>query len=470
MSSHHVLVFLALVSAVAARLGSELAARNTVVFRVAAALRRILPVQWWWLAIAVCIGATVCATSFAASRSPHVGRWVMVVISLTLCHGAVQWQQLASPRTGEFAGVAFARSDPVARGPALALILEVEGENFRFTAHGRARGALHGIVMGDAVVLDAQRVAYDARRLRFSAGRHVQGELRDVSIHAVAPSRTVWYRAAHHIHQLIDDGARTLQPHDAALLRGLILGDESRQPDSMTQAFRSAGLGHLLAVSGQNVVLVLAALTPALERLSRWPRLISALGIVAMFAVVTRLESSVVRAAVMAGVVQVGFAIGRDVLPLRALAFTVLGIVAVDPLATWSVGFVLSVAATTGLIVITPLLGESIFSASAAAQLGVAPFVLWWFGSLPVIALLTNVLAVPVASGVMIAGPPILAIAAIVPDAVASVLTMPVVAALRFVWWVAEWGTRLSPHGVVNAALWCTAGALFVLFARRSHH
>jgi hypothetical protein len=96
--------------------------------------------------------------------------------------------------------------------------------------------------------------------------------------------------------------------------------------------------------------------------------------------------------------------------------------------------------------------------------------VLWWFGSLPVIALLTNVLAVPVASGVMIAGPPVLAIAAITPDAVASLLTMPVVAAVRFVWWVAEWGTRLSPHGMVNAVLWGAAGTLFALRAWRSHH
>ena len=43
----------------------------------------------------------------------------------------------------------------------------------------------------------------------------------------------------------------------------------------------------------------------------------------------------------MAAVVQIGFASGRDVVPLRALAMTVLGIVGLDPLATWSVGFVL---------------------------------------------------------------------------------------------------------------------------------
>jgi competence protein ComEC len=236
----------------------------------------------------------------------------------------------------------------------------------------------------------------------------------------------------------------------------------------MTEAFREAGLGHLLAVSGQNVVLILAALTPLLRRFTRWWRLSAALGVVAMFAVITRVESSVVRAAVMAGVVQVGFAIGRDVMPLRALAITVLGMVSVDPLATWSVGFVLSVAATTGLIAITPHLGSSIFSATTAAQLGVAPFVLLWFGSMPIVALVTNVFAVPVASLVMMIAPPLLAVAAFVPDVVAQVLGAPVVAATRWVWWVAELGARVQVPGVVNAVAWGVVVSGILWRARRS--
>ncbi|MFM7080839.1 MAG: ComEC/Rec2 family competence protein, partial [Actinomycetota bacterium] len=229
-------------------------------------------------------------------------------------------------------------------------------------------------------------------------------------------------------------------------------------------AFRAAGLGHLLAVSGQNVVLLLAALTPLLRRLSPWSRLTAALAIVAMFALITRLESSVIRASVMAAIVQVGFAIGRDVVPLRALAFTVIGIVSLDPLATWSIGFVLSVAATTGLVVITPWLGDSIFAATTAAQLGVAPFVIWWFGSMPGLALLTNLLAVPVSSLVMMVGPLLLGIAAFVPDPVAAMCVAPVTAAVRFVWWVAEWGLRMSLPAWANLIAWL---AIIVFVIRR---
>jgi ComEC/Rec2-related protein len=449
----------------------------------------------WWVLIGATITATLVPRDATPSRPPVLfgpRGWLAVMVTLTVLHGAVEWHHLATPRTGEFSGVATARSDaaprsygasvggssPVggsgqvggssSRATATTLIVELDGENFRLTLHGSARNTIRTVKMGDRLLLDAERVAYDSRRLRFSAGRHVQGELRNITVHATAPAPTLWHRAANRIHELVDRGARTMQPNDAALVRGLVLGDESRQPSRMTEAFRGAGLGHLLAVSGQNVVLILAALTPMFRRFTRWWRLSAALGVVAMFAVITRLESSVIRAAVMAGVVQVGYAIGRDVLPLRALAFTVIGIVSVDPLATWSVGFVLSVAATTGLIAITPHLGSSIFSATTAAQLGVMPFVLLWFGSMPIIALVTNVLAVPVASLVMMTGPPLLAVAAFVPDSIAAVVNAPVVAATRWVWWVAELGARVQVPAMANGVAWGAVVVGLVWRARRS--
>ncbi len=477
VESHARYVIVAVWCCVAARAGSEVATRAPLVGAIGAVM------QWrvaWWVAIGVSVVAAI--NPNGAIRAPR--RWLAAAVALTALHGAVQWHWLATPHTGEFSGVAIARSDAVprrygnstgesgavggtaSRATALSLIVEVDGENFRLTQHGTARNRIRTVKMGELIVLDAQRTAYDQRRLRFSAGRHVQGELRSVTVHATAPARTLWHRAANRVHALVDAGTRTMQHNDAALVRGLVLGDESRQPPRMTEAFRGAGLGHLLAVSGQNVVLILAALTPMFRRFTRWWRLSAALGVVAMFAVTTRLESSVVRAAVMAGVVQVGYAIGRDVVPLRALAITVMGIVTLDPLATWSVGFVLSVAATTGLIAVTPYLGGSVFSATTAAQLGVAPFVLLWFGSLPIVALLTNVLAVPVASLVMLMAPPVLTVAAYVPDAWSEPLVAPVVAATRWVWWVAELGARARIPGVVDAVAWV---ALVAAVAWRAH-
>src|SRR5262249_33678080 len=50
--------------------------------------------------------------------------------------------------------------------------------------------------------------------------------------------------------------ARGLQGDRAAVIEGVVLGDENGLPDGLRQHFRTAGLYHLLAVSGQNVVLV----------------------------------------------------------------------------------------------------------------------------------------------------------------------------------------------------------------------
>ena len=458
MAPHRAFVAVALVAAISTRLGAEAAACSHDVVVAVERLRITMPplgsAITWWSCCALVVLHVVRRSYDEAIGQRHAIGWLAVIVVSFALHGAVQWERFASPQTGDFSGVVYARSDATVRNAAVTLVVEVAGENFRLTARGRDRASLRRIRMGDLLLVDAERVAHDRRTLRFSAGRHVQGDLRNVVVHATARSSTPWHRAANRIHELIDRGSRTMHDDDAALVRGLVLGDESRQPARMTAAFRAAGLGHLLAVSGQNVALLLAALTPALRRLSRWPRLVTALGIVAMFALVTRLESSVVRAAVMAGVVQVGYAIGRDVLPLRALAITVTAIVTIDPLAMWSIGFVLSVAATTGLVVITPLLGRSVFAATTAAQLGVAPFSMWWFGSIPIVALLTNVLAVPVASAVMMVGPLLLGAAAFMPDVVAGWCVVAVVAAVRWVWWVAELSARLAVPGWLNAVGW----------------
>ncbi|NBO34244.1 MAG: hypothetical protein EBV02_07775 [Actinobacteria bacterium] len=151
--------------------------------------------------------------------------------------------------------------------------------------------------------------------------------------------------------------------------------------------------------------------------------------------------------------------------------------VVVDPLATVQIGFLLSVAATTGLVVLAPQLSDGVrevvhkivrhlvgvrvtkwmaevVTATLAAQLAVAPFSLWWFGALPSVSLVANPLAVPVASLVMTTAVPLLAIAAVVPDPVAVVVVAPVVACVRWVWWVAELGARVGPRGAANVAMW----------------
>lgn len=82
----------------------------------------------------------------------------------------------------------------------------------------------------------------------------------------------------------------------------------------------------------RNVALVLAVVGVGLRRLRTWWRLGATLAVIAWFAVITRLEPSVLRASCMAALAALGFALGRDRSPLRLLLVTVMILAAADPL------------------------------------------------------------------------------------------------------------------------------------------
>jgi predicted membrane metal-binding protein len=97
------------------------------------------------------------------------------------------------------------------------------------------------------------------------------------------------------------------------------------------------------------------------------------------------------------------------------------------------------------------------------------------FHSAPVIALVTNLLAVPIAGVVMLVGIPLGMLAGILTQvSTGAFMTMcvtalmwPVEVAVRWVWWVAVLGERWSMHGSVNAFGWCIV-ALLLISARIS--
>ena len=230
----------------------------------------------------------------------------------------------------------------------------------------------------------------------------------------MAPGRPL-DRASNRVRSAIERGAATLPSDDGALFRGLVVGDDRDQPPEMIGRFRASGLSHLTAVSGQNVSFVLAAAGPLLVRLRPWWRWAVTLALIAWFVSLTRFEPSIVRAGVMAGMSATGFVMGRERSPLRLVAWAVIGLALIDPLIAWSIGFWLSVGATAGVVTVGPWLGSRLGSlgplampvgVTLGAQAGVVVPLVWVFGSLPLVSVPANLLAVPVAGFVMLYGLP----------------------------------------------------------------
>lgn len=191
----------------------------------------------------------------------------------------------------------------------------------------------------------------------------------------------------------------------AALLAGLTIGDTSGIDYATTELFRRSGLAHLVAVSGSNVAMVLAAIAVLTARLPLAVRAgIGAIGLLAYVAVVGP-EPSVLRAAAMGLVGLVAYVSGRQTASLNTLGIAVIAVLAFKPELLFSVGLQLSVAATLGIVVwarpieaglhVLPGLVRAPMSITLAAQLGVAPLLILAFERLSLVAPVANLLAAP---------------------------------------------------------------------------
>lgn len=153
------------------------------------------------------------------------------------------------------------------------------------------------------------------------------------------------------------------------------------------------------------------------------------------------------------------------------LALSVMALLLIDPMLAWSVGFALSVGATAGLAWLSAPLGRlcggrGVLASTLAAQMGTFPISLMVFGSVPVVSLVANPLALPVAGAVMTVGLPVSLCAAMFPvlvKPVSLVMTVPV----AWVDAVASLASHISPTGAQNSALWLVV-AVWVLLRWRS--
>jgi competence protein ComEC len=215
-----------------------------------------------------------------------------------------------------------------------------------------------------------------------------------------------WQRLAGRARVALRQAARGLANDERGLLPSLVDGDTQAVPQRLRDDMRVSGLSHLEAVSGENLSIVLAVVLAALRGLGlrRRARVAGAGVAIVGFVVLARPSPSVLRAAVMSGVMLVAVLSGRRGAARASLAVAVLALVVANPFLARSIGFVLSVCATGGIIGLAPtwtrrlqaMLPRPIAVAvavSAAAQLACTPAVLVVFGQLTPYAVPANLAA-----------------------------------------------------------------------------
>jgi competence protein ComEC len=282
------------------------------------------------------------------------------------------------------------------------------GRRVEAVAHGPPAWALEDRLAGERIAVEG-RLRPPPDDAPWLVVRRVVGRLQVDDVVGVAPAAPL-AGGANAVRRTLVDGAADLSRTARSLLTGVVLGDDREQPPEVEDDFRAAGLTHLLAVSGQNVAFVLALAGPVLRRLAWRGRLPATLAVIAGFAMLTRLEPSVLRASTMAALACVASAIGRPQEGIRLLALAVAVLLLVDPLLVGSVGFGLSVGASAGILVFAaridaalrgPRIVREPLAVTLAAQAGALPLLLPIFGSVPVATVPANLLAVPAAGPLM---------------------------------------------------------------------
>ena len=381
---------------------------------------------------------------------------------LGLASGAYAWHQPLHVVEGECRGVAVLRADPTSRSFGTSTVLEFQQKRYKVLAYGSPGRHLAQRLVGESVRVVGECFVNDGPFSRFDRIIHVVGRMSVSEVSEVFSEGSMFVRAANRMRRSLVRGVQGMPSGERALFTGLVIGDDREQPPEMLQRFRMSGLSHLCAVSGQNVTYLLIVASPILKRRGRWMKWTLTMLLLLWFVVLTRAEPSVLRAAFMAAMVACNSLLKSPANARVVLSRAVVVLLLVDPMLAWSVGFALSVGATAGLAWASAGIGRvigkrGVLAATLAAQLGTAPVSLIVFGFVPVVSLVANPLAIPVAGIVMTIGLPVALLASMVPvlvPVVSWIMTVPV----AWVDAVSRITASCSPHGWWNGALWVLVG------------
>lgn len=216
--------------------------------------------------------------------------------------------------------------------------------------------------------------------------------------------------------------ALKFNPDEFAVLAALTVGYKEELSEDIRETYSVSGASHVLALSGLHIGFLYMMLLFFLKwlpgntfgvRLFRAVVIITALWGFAFF---TGLSLSVVRSVIMFSLLALSVLSRRTGISLNTLALTACIMLVVHPFWLFDVGFQLSFSAVAAILLLYPWLfrqlpvGNSLLkkvwalmSVSLAAQIGTAPLVLLYFSRFPTHFLLTNLLVIPLVSGIMYA-------------------------------------------------------------------
>ncbi|WP_143089242.1 ComEC/Rec2 family competence protein [Prevotella sp. KH2C16] len=210
-----------------------------------------------------------------------------------------------------------------------------------------------------------------------------------------------------------------LEEDNLALISAMVLGDKSMISSRIKEDYSISGGSHILALSGLHLGIIYAVLVLLItsvvklfrkptEIYQRWPDVVVqlvSLTAIWSYVVLVGMSASVLRSATMLTIYGLMSLLNRDKMSLNALATAAVIMLVINPYILWDVGFQMSFMAVLGILLIYPRRHLNWFVGmivvSIAAQIGVAPLIMLYFGRFSCYFLLTNFIVIPCATCIL---------------------------------------------------------------------
>lgn len=201
------------------------------------------------------------------------------------------------------------------------------------------------------------------------------------------------------------------------LVKAMSIGARETLPNRVRDHFSRSGIAHLLALSGLHVGFIYALFAFLFRFIGidkRYKRILrEGIPLLATwgFVLLAGASPSLLRATIMLSIWGASRVFFMRWQSIDVLALAALLILWLSPAALYDLGFQLSFCALLGIVLIYPRMqtatrsrykvlawGKQILGVSLSAQLGTLPITLHYFGTLPLLSLLTNIVAIPLAA------------------------------------------------------------------------
>lgn len=278
---------------------------------------------------------------------------------------------------------------------------------------GRLRVSVQGeLPQAGCVVLKGTLEQMDSLRnpggfdaASYNRVQELGGRLSKAQLVKIEPQVLWWQRFALWNRQLSEQHMEAVAGAEyGTLLSGMVLGGSSRLDEETRELFTDNGLAHLLSVSGTHIVLLTGLLLALLQWVPLPWRKVIVIILLTAYALLCGLRPPVLRALAMSSVLLLG---GSGAERGRLLCVVAVVLLCLQPLWLADIGFQLSFGAAAGLLWLLPAckrllpqalpapIGEAA-AVSLAAQVAVLPLEVYYFHQFSLIALVSNVVLVPV--------------------------------------------------------------------------